>query len=219
MICPLGGISGTVFFYGDFYELLPDQIRCRSTLEIVRTRRVDAELANLSREGPDLVVIMANPGASAPRDGHWLPRQPAQIGELADLREMEHERTQTKIEQLMEFRQYDHVRVLNLSDIVQPSLKRLAQQLREREGNVGDSLFASPQRAEELDVRLNPRSNTVVAAWSYEDAQAFTDRGGAAYETVVQRGLRVIGVEGRFAHPSRSGTWAEDMHQMLRDDD
>ena len=117
----------------------------------------------------------------------------------------------------MESRQYNHVRVLNLSDICRPSLSGLVQALNARQGNTGDSVFANPLRAEELGRRLNPRCGAVVAAWSYENAAALTDRGRTAYETVMQRRLRVVGVEGRFAHPSRSGTWAEDLDAILGD--
>lgn len=52
-------------FYGDFYQL-PSDIRCRSTLEIVKEQRADDEIANLSEEVPNLIVIMTNPGASRP---------------------------------------------------------------------------------------------------------------------------------------------------------
>ena len=110
----------------------------------------------------------------------WQQREPAQIGELVDLREAVPDQTQTKIEAIMDSRQYNHIRVLNLSDICQTSLSGLVQALNARSGNTGDSVFTSPLRAEELDRRLNPRCGAVVAAWSYESAAAFTDCGRAA---------------------------------------
>ncbi len=214
------GINGTVHFYGDFYKLQHGDICCRSTLEIVRTQCAGARLAALSWSEPDLVVIMANPGRSRPTVACELQRRvPARIGELVDLREAVPDRTQTKIKAVMRSRGYNHVRVLNLSDICQPSLPELVQALNVRQEDTGDSVFASPLRAAELHGRLNPRCGTVVAAWSYESAAAFTERGRTAYETMRQRGLKVVGVEGRvgFAHPSRSGTWANDLAAILGD--
>ena len=209
--------ASTVHFYGDFYTL-PDGLRCRSTLEIVTTQRDGTQLAHLSCHEPDLVVIMANPGGSRPTAAfEWQQREPARIGELVNLREAVPDQTQTKIVAIMESRQYNHVRVLNLSDVCKPSLSGLIQTLKARQADTGDSVFADPLRAEELDRRLNPRCGLVVAAWSYESAAALTHRGKTAYEKVMQRQLRVIGVEGRFAHPSRSGTWADDLVATLGD--
>ena len=75
-------------FYGDFYQL-PSDIRCRSTLEIVKEQRADDEIANLSEEVPNLIVIMTNPGASRPTgdDLVWQQREPGEIGDMTDLRE------------------------------------------------------------------------------------------------------------------------------------
>ena len=214
-------INGAVYFYGDFYKLQPGDTCCRSTLEIVRTQCAGAQLADLSWREPDLVVIMANPGGSRPTVAfEWQQREPGWIGESVDLRETVPDRTQTKIIAVMNSRGYSHVRVLNLSDICRRALPGLVQALNARQGDTGDSVFTSPLRAAELDRRLNPRpSGAVVAAWSYESATAFTERGRKAYETVKQRGLRVVGVEGRvgFAHPSRSGTWADDLVAILGD--
>ncbi|MXY51448.1 MAG: hypothetical protein F4Y86_02815 [Gammaproteobacteria bacterium] len=109
---------------------------------------------------------------------------------------------------------YNHVRVLNLSDICQPSMELLIQQLNAGEGT-GDSVFASLDRAEELAGRLNGYDGRVVAAWSYSSARVLTNRGREAYRAVVRRQLNVIGVDGRFGHPSRSATWAVDLVENL----
>ena len=206
-----------MYYYGDFYKL-PDGTCCRSTPEIVTTRRTGHQLRNLSRAQPNLVVIMANPGGSEPTvETEWQQRQPGQNGELVDLRETEPDRTQDKVVEVMERRDYDHVRVLNLSDICETSMERLIEELKAREeGDFGDSVFASEDRAEELRERLNPQSGgAIVAAWSYKSAAVFTARGSAAFKTLVQRRLRVVGVGGRFAHPSRNETWPREIDEML----
>ena len=205
--------SVTVYYYGDFYKL--SGVPRRSTLELVTERPAGTEMSNLSSRSPDIVVVMANPGKSKPmHGGDGDERMPTAIGLSVNLVEAVPDPTQVQIKAIMECKRYRHVRVLNLSDVCETSLKRLGASLSCQE--LGDSVFACPARREELAERLNPRLGLVVAAWGYEDAPALTVRGKAAYDKILDRGYSLVGSGGRFAHPLRKGqAWVADLVSKL----
>ena len=202
-------------YYGDFYRLSAS-FCCRSTLEIVHREQAPDSLCHLASRQPDVVVVMANPGGSRPccgDDGSVI--EPSSIWNPANLVETVPDRTQRVVERMMEEKGYSHVRVLNLSDIREPSLGTLVQRLGSDDLPDGDSLFCCPSRREEFDHRLNPRLDLVIAAWGYEDDTNFTHRANAAYDEALRRGLTVLGSGGRFAHPSRNRDWVSDLVSKL----
>ena len=203
-------------YYGDFYILLGEPNRCcRSTLEIVTEPPRDNEWYRLLTSPPDVVVVMTNPGGSAPTNGdNGTERAPSDIGRDVNLVETVRDQTQAQIEAIMERKRYEHVRVLNLSDVRETSLSELGKSLNCQA--LGDSVFACQARKDELRARLNPRLGIVVAAWSYETAGAITKRGKAAYDAILNSGYKLVGSGGRFAHPSRAGdAWVEDLTGKL----
>ena len=203
-----------MYYYGDFYTL--SGVPCRSVLEIVVEERIGRELGNLSSCSPDVVVVMANPGSSAPQsNGNGSERAPSAIGSSVDLVATVPDRSQMQLKAVMDHMGYAHVRVLNLSDVREKSLEKLAEQLNCED--VGDSVFACSARSGELTQKLRSHSRIVVAAWSYESAAPLTKRGKAAYNEILDRGYSLIGSGGRFAHPSRKGSdWVNDLVPKLQ---
>ncbi len=105
--------------YGHFYDLKigTTVFKCRSILEIVKKR-----IAFNANMPVDSVVVMMNPGSSKPLDPEYVPT-------LFTMQEMSGrdwkkeivptrpDNAQYQIMRLMEFKNWQYVRVLNLSDL------------------------------------------------------------------------------------------------------
>jgi len=167
--------------YGHFYTLgYPDArtVRCRSVLEII-TRR--SELAGeLGPEGhrPDAIFIMMNPGSSRPRQESQDPGERHAWTDWhgadprgRDLVETVPDPTQYQIMRIMAHRCWEHVRVLNLSDLRSPVSRqflRLVQDLPTLDGGHPHSLFC-PQRRAEREARLRRKPGApLIAAWGVD---------------------------------------------------
>jgi hypothetical protein len=104
---------------GHFYNIVvgAQRVRCRSALEIVREElmpvRIDA--------APDAIVVMMNPGSSQPTDS--VPEEVELTRFLLTLKLVatKPDTTQYQIMRLMHYCGWDHVRVLNLSDLREAS--------------------------------------------------------------------------------------------------
>lgn len=112
--------------FGHFYDLEigTRTFNCRSVLEIA-SKSID----DVARSIPCAVVVMMNPGSSEPLDGHYRPKRftPDEIMDGYWEKEIiptQPDNAQYQIMRLMLLQEWEHVRVLNLSDL--------------RNGNSGD---------------------------------------------------------------------------------
>ena len=105
--------------YGHFYNLKIGNtvFKCRSILEITKQGKA------LDRtQAVDAVVIMMNPGSSKPADKAYIPKE-FQLHDIfasgwtKDIIETKPDNAQYQIMRLMEFKKWQYVRVLNLSDL------------------------------------------------------------------------------------------------------
>lgn len=134
--------------YGHFYTLKINDnfsIKCRSVLEIVNTNRDNLnDLSNLSSLIPEAIVIMMNPGSSQPvyesekeeiilASDHIISfKGKALVKAIPD-------GTQDRIMNIMNVMKWDHIRILNLSDI------------REKDSDVLETIMSNFQRSASID--------------------------------------------------------------------
>lgn len=206
-----------MLYYGHFYQM--EGRNCRSTLEIVRDADAPDDPNDLLVRQPDVVCVMMNPGASTPTDQVHDP------GNQIDAEDPQHimcdgdshlvvtdpDRTQHKIEDMMNCRNLSHVRVLNLFDIRQTISNEFLREIGNMSGNLraAYSIF-SPDREHECLARINPEMNIVVAAWGVDGRlQEYATRCANLVNSI---GLRIHGYRKElyyhpYYHPYRRNDW------------
>lgn len=206
-------------YFGHFFQLTigEDEYSCRSTLEIVRLGSDIAALepSRLLDRQPCAVFVMLNPGGSRPCDG----RQP--INALNDPRQIAEQArsnlvltcpdaTQRAIEKVMDCKQLDHARVLNLLDIRNTESNEIYDTIASLPEDRPPYSIFSPQRQGELTDRLGGDSQIVIVAWTVEGKCTFFFK--ECYQTLDDGQRRVFGWEHkkspqcqrRFRHPGRN---------------
>ena len=163
--------------YGSFYDLrLPDGqvVSCRNSLEIYRRTHP----AFLRRNGnyeqrPDAVVVMMNPGSSKPADTKYeIPvydwAEKNRFYAAASVVLTIPDNAQYQIMRVMEHQGWNHVRVLNLSDLRNPKSSSFMSAVKALSGEYGffHSIF-SPERAAELELAL-PEKALVLVGWGQD---------------------------------------------------
>jgi len=111
--------------YGHFYALQYNENhleKCRSVLEIISKDVPIIERSQLSKNKPDAVFIMMNPGSSRPLEKDYeYNQQVIKVNDLSNLNielvAAKPDITQYQIMRLMDLFNWHHVRVINLSDL------------------------------------------------------------------------------------------------------
>lgn len=173
---PAGELKKSYGVFGHFYsvELASKEVaHCRSVLEIADKSRTPQGHSDLSQHSPDAVFIMMNPGSSKPLVEVSNHVRVEAIHELPiSLVPTKPDTTQYQVMRLMHFRQWQHVRVLNLSDLrssKSPEFIKLYQRL-EADSNFDSHSIFSEVRKNELAVKL-PKSRKIplVLAWGLSE--------------------------------------------------
>jgi len=151
--------------YGYFYNLKISNsiLKCRSVLEIKRK--------NIKTQVPDIVVVMMNPGSSVPLSKEFNPiifSKEEYINEKTkDLIPTRPDNAQYQIMRLMEFNNWDFVRILNLSDLRNGNSGKF-----QTEFKIAMNLDKSNphcithfDRKKELLDYIKSKSNKIIAAW------------------------------------------------------
>lgn len=195
---------------GNFYdlEIEPEQIiPCRNVLEIYAKeyyRTLDHD-GSLFFGEPDALFIMMNPGSSEPKQDGFIPP----VLSAADLSNQllgqqiviaKPDTTQYQLMRLMVKMNWQHVRVLNLSDIRQAKSIEFIKQVR-RLDNPIHSIF-SPERSRELSCatkNLRPKA-PIVCAWGVNEK--LRDLSILCRQSIPSD--RIVGIyhsEGLYRHP------------------
>lgn len=148
--------------YGRFYEqrVAGVEEKLRDRLEIAPR---DWQLADVVAREPDLLVIMMNPGASRPIDALW------DTGASGGFAAAQPDRTQYQIMQLLlaaqeRGRNWQHARVLNLSDLRTPKSAVFIEKLRVYAADDSHSLFSDTRRAQ-CQALMQQLATPVLCAW------------------------------------------------------
>lgn len=210
---------------GHFYNVVVggQRVFCRSSLEIVR----DALFPNRLDAAPDAIVVMMNPGSSQP-----LATVPEEVDHTAfpftrkKLVATKPDTTQYQIMRLMHYCGWDHVRVLNLSDLREASSASFVKQYRslEAEHKYSKHSIFCPSRKRELSdsLRRSPGA-PIISAWGTS----------AKLDPLIQRctyainehgqfmGLKHVDGFDRYLHPlprmqEDKQAWVDDMVKLVQ---
>lgn len=173
---PASEIKNKYAVLGHFYSIqLPanEVVECRSVLEIIKKERTPAVHDLVSALKPDAIFVMMNPGSSRPLVEVENPIHFKDMGALPiSLVPTKPDTTQYQVMRLMEYRNWHHVRVLNLSDLrcsKSPEFIRKFRDLEDRVEFQCHSIF-SITRQIELSLKLTNRKNIpIVCAWGISD--------------------------------------------------
>lgn len=150
---------------GHFYSLdLPavEPQKCRSVLEITLNTAATSPVA-------DAVFVMMNPGSSRPVEEKNNLVRSDQVAEMtAELVPTVPDTTQYQVMRLMHYRDWQHVRVINLSDLRDPASGSFARRYVKLEKESGTSLHSmfSPARVAQLKQSLVRKPGApIVCAW------------------------------------------------------
>ena len=223
-------------YYGHFYNLRTTDnrlLRCRSVLEI--TNQCHQTPNMLLNQQPDAVVVMMNPGSSEPRQRvSQQILEPEYIRTHCRLVLTRPDNTQHIVRQIMADMDYQHIRVLNLSDICEPKSAKFFNTLRQ-EGTIQHNDIQAPHsifsqyRAEELRCRMNPRSRIVIAGWGkgWSKPKWRSCFANKCYNKIRQLGFHIIGYQDSdspdyiFVHPyykSIMNYWPNCIVSQIRQD-
>lgn len=152
--------------FGYFYSLKLDdakEYKCRSVVEIVPANIAGDKLTD---KLPDAVMIMMNPGSSSPAEEvEEREYNNDTIGNLKPvLCKAKSDPTQERIMALMAYMSWDHVRVINLSDLREGNSKVFRDMI----GSIKSDLHSifSPSRRKELQKRLKRKPGApIICAW------------------------------------------------------
>jgi hypothetical protein len=222
---PAHELKLTYGVFGHFYSVeLPSNevIHCRSVLEIVAKARTPKDHAELSALSPDAVFIMMNPGSSRPLVDFNNRIRAGAINKLAiSLVPTKPDTTQYQVMRLMHVRQWQHVRVLNLSDLRSPKSAEFIKTFQRLERDSGFDLHSifSRVRKDELSAKLPKNSTTpLVLAWGMsEKLNPLIDRCLARLPSKSKvKGLLEEGTTNKYRHPLPSlqrdqRIWLENM--------
>jgi len=157
---------------GHFYTVELDNkelLDCRSVLEITKKESTPSDINSLSNKEPDAIFIMMNPGSSVPLESVDNTVSRKNINKLkVSLVPTKPDVTQYQVMRIMHYCQWSHVRILNISDMRDPSSGKFTERfidIEKRTGFIEHSIF-SGQRASELKSKFIVNSNThIICAW------------------------------------------------------
>lgn len=194
--------------FGHFYsvQIAPKRmVECRSVLEIVESDHAPKKTAALSNQKPDAVFIMMNPGSSRPLTYVNNRIHSKAIHELPiSLVPTKPDTTQYQVMRLMHYCEWQHVRVLNLSDLRCSKSGEFFKQFKELEAELSfdaHSVF-SDRRKDELALKLID-AVPVIRAWGVSPhLDPLIDRClSRLTNTKAIKGVMKEGSPSKFLHP------------------
>ena len=213
--------------YGHFYEMdlgSSGIYACRSVVEIATSNKAGDMLTN---KLPDAVLIMMNPGSSRPAEEmKYKVYNKDTIGAIKPtLCEAKPDLTQDQIMRLMDEMNWEHVRVINVSDLRDGNSGKFCELIGKIDCDL-HSMF-SQSRREELKARLKRKSKApIICAWGVGDDHAL-DKLRQKAEKALD-GYQVVGLHKekskdsfRYYHPKPQTRdeqlkWLNKMVRQLR---
>lgn len=216
--------------FGHFYsvQIAPKRmVECRSVLEIVESDHAPKKTAALSNQKPDAVFIMMHPGSSRPLTDVNNSIHSKAIHELPiSLVPTKPDTTQYQVMRLMHYCEWQHVRVLNLSDLRCPKSGVFFKQFKALEAELSydaHSVF-SDRRKDELALKLID-AVPVIRAWGVSPhLDLLIERClSRLTNTKAIKGLMKEGSPNKFLHPlpslqSQKVEWVNRMFEQCNSD-
>jgi hypothetical protein len=217
---PAAALKESFAVSGHFYRVRVrsrERIACRSVLEIARHGH--------RMRAPDAVFVMMNPGSSAPLGGEESEIHARDIASLSvSLVPAKADTTQYQLMRVMLQRGWDHVRVLNISDLREADSSAFAKRFTDLESRTryaAHSLFAPERRAELQEELRRTRGAPLVCAWGVSPAlDPLIARCLHALQGEARIGLAKPGTVDKYFHPlpslqSGQRQWVTDLCALL----
>ena len=216
--------------FGHFYSIKVDSvynIDCRSVLEIVNRESGFENYNSISSMLPDAVFIMMNPGSSRPLNENNNITSCNNVGHLkVSLVPTKPDTTQYQLMRVMSYCEWNHVRVLNISDMRDPKSGKFIERYREIENDTGfseHSIF-SDARENELHGKLKRKKTApVVCAWGVSsDLDPLIERCVNKISHITDMaGLLKNGTKNKYFHPLPTlqidkEKWVNDMIEKIK---
>lgn len=164
--------------YGSYYDLLDkdgERIPCRNILEIFRRSYFNPlpEPLSLATSRPDAIFVMMNPGSSEPRQFGFrepalsMEEAPDKLGNL-EMVFAKPDVTQYQVMRVITEMGWNHVRIVNLSDIREPKSLKFFKQVKEFEVIYSDvhTVFSNLRSEERVKVfDLKEKKSPVILGW------------------------------------------------------
>ena len=216
--------------FGHFYSIKVDsvgEIKCRSVLEIVNKENSIENHNSLSSMLPDAVFIMMNPGSSKPLEEINNIISYKNLGELqVSLVATKPDTTQYQLMRVMIYCKFNHVRVLNLSDMRDPKSGKFVERYKKIENNtgfVGHSIFSDVRKNELQNKLKSKKSVPVVCAWGVSsDLDPLIERCINKISHITKTiGLLKKGTKNKYFHPlptlqTDKVKWVSDMIEKIK---
>lgn len=194
--------------FGHFYSVKLDsgeRIECRSVLEIAGKHSSGRDA--LLDEAPDAIFIMMNPGSSRPLEEVHNLISARSINQLeGSLVPTKPDTTQYQVMRVMRHFGWNHVRVLNISDLREAKSNIFVgrfREIEERTAFAAHSLFADERSAELRRKLIKKPDAPIVCAWGVSpDLEPLIERclmqmNGESGLT----GLLKLGTTNKYFHP------------------
>ncbi|MDD2501962.1 MAG: hypothetical protein PHN92_14250 [Geobacter sp.] len=200
---PANSLKQQYNVFGHFYSLnspSADPLKCRSVLEITIKNAPASPIA-------DAIFVMMNPGSSRPlvETTHMVDSDNISDMEV-QLVPTVPDTTQYQIMRVMHFLSWQHIRVLNLSDLRDSQSSSFADRYMHFETTTNcktHSIFASERSAELKRNLFRKNKAPIVCAWGVsDDLNPLIERAmGALASELFVTGLAKTGKQGKYFHP------------------
>ena len=196
--------------FGHFYSvnlISGEKINCRSVLEIVAKKEKPSDIDLLQDASPDAIFIMMNPGSSKPLvEVNNITSEESINRLVVSLVPTKPDVTQYQVMRVMHYCGWKHVRVLNISDLINSKSESFVGAYRDIEKRTGfsaHSLFSNI-RSREFKRKIKMKSEApIVCAWGVSpDLDPLIERClGALTGMPGLTGLKKPGTENKYFHP------------------
>jgi hypothetical protein len=208
---PAGDLKLNFDVLGHFYSVdvaRNNVLECRSVLEIVEKTHMPANPDRISRQKPNAIFIMMNPGSSRPLvEVRNHVRADAIHQLLISLVPTKPDTTQYQVMRLMHYCGWKHVRVLNLSDLrcsKSGLFFKQFQRLEEETSFDSHSIFSSRRKTELASKLTEYHCVPVVRAWGVSPA----------LDPLIERCLSRIGKNNTIRGLLKDGTTDKYLHPL-----
>jgi hypothetical protein len=207
---PANRLKKVFEIFGHFYSvnlISGENIDCRSVLEIVTKQEKPSDIDKLLEASPDAIFIMMNPGSSRPLVDANNVISECLINQLVvSLVPTKPDTTQYQVMRVMHYCDWQHVRVLNISDMRDPKSGNFVGRYSDIENRTGfsaHSLFAA-NRSVESSRKLNRKPEApIICAWGISpDLDPLIERClNVVGDTAGLTGLKKPGTKNKYFHP------------------
>lgn len=215
--------------FGHFYCIQlksGKKLYCRSVLEIVGKTIISENLSEFSKCKPDAIFIMMNPGSSKPLKEVNNVILQSSISKLSvSLVPTKPDTTQYQVMRIMNYRNWGHVRVINLSDLRNPKsgdFIKCFKYIEEKYKYEIHSIFSEDRKNELMYKLCKGNDIPIICAWGVNpELDSLIKRCLAKIKGVASiQGILKNNTKDKYFHPlptlqKAQKQWVSNMLELL----